>query len=217
MTAPAFYSIKNWAQFQHYKDRNPAWIKMHVALLSSEDWVMLDDASRLLAVVCMLIASKHEGRVPNKPDYIKRVAYLDQNPNLAPLISCGFLVEVLADASAPQADDTKRLSRGEERRGREEERREEPSAKALAEVLPIDAKTALYRDGLQTLADISGRPASSLRGLVSKWLQRTEDDHARVHSAILQAKVRGVLEPVSWIESSLKPKDPDEAIYRGVH
>jgi hypothetical protein len=217
MSTPDFYSIKNWAQFQHYKDRNPAWIKMHVALLSSEDWVMLDDASRLLAVVCMLIASKHEGRVPNKPDYIKRVAYLDQTPDLAPLISCGFLSEPLADASTAQADAPKRLSRGEERRGREEERREEPGANAPAEVLPIDAKTALYRDGLQTLADISGRPATSLRGVVTNWLKRTGDDHARIHAAILQAKSRGVLEPVSWIEAGLKPKDPDEAIYRGVH
>lgn len=117
------YAVRNWSQFQHYKDRNPQWIKMHFALLASEDWVMLNDASRLLAVVCMLIASRHNGCVPNNPAYIKRIAYLDQEPDLSALISCGFLSETLASASAVQAVDTECLSREEEIR--EEKSREE--------------------------------------------------------------------------------------------
>lgn len=101
--------VRNWTRFQHYKDRTPPWIKLHWELLASEDWVLLDDASKLLAVVCMLIASRNEGQVPNNPDYIKRVAYLSKRPNLKPLIECGFLSEVLADASDSkqmQANDT---------------------------------------------------------------------------------------------------------------
>lgn len=101
--------VRNWTRFQHYKDRTPPWIKLHWELLASEDWVMLDDASKLLAVVCMLIASRNEGKVPNNPDYIKRVAYLDKRPNLKPLIECGFLSETLADDSESkqtQANDT---------------------------------------------------------------------------------------------------------------
>jgi hypothetical protein len=93
--------IKNWAQFQHYKKRNPPWIKLHFSILSSADWVMLDDASRLLAVVCMLIASKHDGNIPASASaaYFKRIAYLDHTPNFKPLIDSGFLMETLADAS----------------------------------------------------------------------------------------------------------------------
>jgi hypothetical protein len=104
VSTPEFYVIKNWTQFQHYKDRNPAWIKLHVALLASEDWVMLADASKLLAVVCMLVASRDNGRVKNNPAYLKRVAYLDRTPDLKPLVECGFLTIPLADASALQAD-----------------------------------------------------------------------------------------------------------------
>ncbi len=99
-----FLKVRNWEQFQHYKDRNPPWIKLHFALLASEDWVTLDDASKLLAIVCMLVASRNGGMVPNNPAYLKRLAYLDTTPNLQPLISCGFLSKVLATASAPQAD-----------------------------------------------------------------------------------------------------------------
>jgi len=98
-----YLKVKNWTQFQHYKDRNPPWVKFHFEILASQDWVMLADASKLLACVCMLVASRHDGKVPNDPAYIKRVAYLDVMPDLQPLIDCGFL-EVLADASMMQAD-----------------------------------------------------------------------------------------------------------------
>lgn len=96
--------IKNWSKFQHYKDRNPPWIKLHCDIFTSEDWVMLADASKLLAVACMVIASKNNGCVPNDPHYIKRVAYLEELPNLKPLIDCGFLENMLADASDCKQD-----------------------------------------------------------------------------------------------------------------
>ena len=85
------FTVKNWRQFQHYRDRNPPWIKLHFALLSSRDWVTLDDSSRVLAIACMLIASRNEGRVPADPEYIQRVAYLKKPPDFKPLIRCGFL------------------------------------------------------------------------------------------------------------------------------
>lgn len=96
------YKVKNWEQFQHYSDRNPPWIKLHFSLLSSEDWVMLSDASRLLAVVIMLIASRDKGAIDGSSkglQYLQRVAYLDKKPNLKPLIDTGFLVPLQADAS----------------------------------------------------------------------------------------------------------------------
>ena len=94
-----FYKVKNWSRFQHYKERNPPWIKLHYEMLTSSDWVMLADASKLLAVVCMLIASRNNGMVPASPEYIKRVAYLTATPNFKPLLECGFLEKVLADDS----------------------------------------------------------------------------------------------------------------------
>lgn len=95
----AYYVVKSWERFQHYKDRNPPWIKLHFELLASETWVMLDDASRVLAIACMLIASRNEGKIPNNPDYLKRVAYLNKRPDFTPLIEIGFLEIPLADAS----------------------------------------------------------------------------------------------------------------------
>jgi len=98
-----YWEIPSWREFQHYKDRNPPWIKLHYELLTSHDWVMLADASRVLLVACMLIASRNEGKIPNDPDYIRRVAYM-KTVDFKPLIDIGFLVpasgckQMLADA-----------------------------------------------------------------------------------------------------------------------
>lgn len=98
-----YIEIKNWKNFQHYKDRNPPWIKLHYELITSHDWVIWDDASKLLAVACMMIASRNEGRIPADESYIQKVAHLQKKPDLNPLIKSGFFVDasaLLADASA---------------------------------------------------------------------------------------------------------------------
>lgn len=132
-----YFRVRNWSEFQHYKDRDPPWIKLHFSMLSSTDWVTLDDASRVLAIACMLIASRNHGQVPNDPNYIKRVAYCKKIPKFQPLIDCGFLEAastLQADASESkrlQAKDTQeeRQSRGDQSRA--EERRSEDIKKNL--------------------------------------------------------------------------------------
>lgn len=88
---------------------------------------MLDDASRSLAIACMLIASRFDGKIPADSGYVKRVAYLNTEPDFSLLISTGF-IEVLADASALQAD-----ARPEKRREEDiEKRRGETEAASAA-------------------------------------------------------------------------------------
>lgn len=146
--------IRNWAKFQHYKDRNPPWIKLHVEILSSEDWVTLDDASKLLAIACMVIAAKHDGEVPDNPGYIKRVAYLEQLPNLEPLIECGFFEKPQADASAMLADARPEKETQDRKQKAETEKKEqdrasrvvtpvEPPSTPPVEAKPIDLMAAL--------------------------------------------------------------------------
>ena len=102
------FTIPNWREFQHYKDRNPPWIKLHYEILTSRTWVSLDDRSRVLAIACMLAASRNDGKVPNDPAYIQRVAYLHKLPDFAPLIDVGFLVPdaPLASPSNPLLTET---------------------------------------------------------------------------------------------------------------
>jgi hypothetical protein len=118
MSKHTHYVIKNWPKYQHYKTRNPPWVKLYCEILTSEDWVMLDDASRVLAIACMLMASKDDnGYIPDNPGYVQRVCYLNSKPDFAPLLESGFLQVVdiiepraskktnpLADASMNQKD-----------------------------------------------------------------------------------------------------------------
>lgn len=97
-----YLRIKNWSRYQHYKDRNPPWIKLHFTTLSSRDWVMLNDTERVLAIACMLLASQSDmenGEFIADPDYFQRVAYLSTKPDFNPLIKSGFLEVVKADDS----------------------------------------------------------------------------------------------------------------------
>jgi len=109
------YRIKNWHEHQHYKDRAPPWIKLHHTLLTSELWVMGNDASRVLAIASMLLASRakeQDGTFNGDPEYVKRFAYLNSKPDFNPLIQYGFL-EVLQDASAMLASCNTEQSREE--------------------------------------------------------------------------------------------------------
>jgi hypothetical protein len=51
---------KNWDTFQHYKDRAPAWIKLHRGLLDDYTFACLPVASRALAPLLWLLASEYE-------------------------------------------------------------------------------------------------------------------------------------------------------------
>ncbi len=56
--------VKNWSEFQHYKKRNPPWIKLHRELLDNFEFSRLSLASRALAPLIWLLASNSEdGRV----------------------------------------------------------------------------------------------------------------------------------------------------------
>lgn len=125
------YRIVEWNHYQHYKDRDPPWIKLHRDLLTSQTWVTLSDASRVLAIACMLIAAGTDNKIPTSAEYLKRRAYLNKEPDFKSLVEVGFVELVnddnaVADASKmeqPQATDTECYS--EESRDRDRDREEE--------------------------------------------------------------------------------------------
>lgn len=118
-----YLEIRNWHEFQHYKNRTPPWIKLHFNLLTSHDWVMAGDSTKLTMLVCMMIGSRNEGKVPLDPEYIRRAANLAKQPDLKPLIECGFFGDakiLLADASAIEQADAIIEEKREEKKREEE-------------------------------------------------------------------------------------------------
>lgn len=94
---------KGWASFQHYKDRRPAWIKLHRELLDNYDFHRLPVASKALAPCLWLLASEYEGgHIPADADMIGfrlRMRADEVIDALTPLIHAGFFVasKVLAE------------------------------------------------------------------------------------------------------------------------
>jgi hypothetical protein len=98
---------KNWKEFQHYKDRNPTWIKLHKKLLDDFKFQRLPLASRALAPMLWLLASEHEdGVFDANPELIAfriRANTEEVEAALSPLIGKGFFSVVQFD-SAPLAE-----------------------------------------------------------------------------------------------------------------
>lgn len=105
------WRIKNWEKHQHYKDRNPPWIKLHREMLTSRTWVSLDNDGRALAIACMLIAADTGNEIPEDEGFIRRRAYFDNEPDFEALARVGFIerienkgvADASKDASAAQA------------------------------------------------------------------------------------------------------------------
>jgi hypothetical protein len=145
-TDQQFIRVVNWERFQHYKHRNPPWIKLYGEMLSSRTWVTLDDSSRVLAFAVLMLAARHENKIPMDPAYIRRVAYLNSDPNFAGLLETNF-VEIVDGASNVLATCThdasnvhqNALPETEKRQSREETEREGAHApRPRATQLPED-------------------------------------------------------------------------------
>jgi len=60
--------IRNWDEFQHFKDRTPPWIKLYRYLLDDPEWHELSGDDSKVLVMLWLIASEDkamEGNLPN--------------------------------------------------------------------------------------------------------------------------------------------------------
>jgi len=93
---------KSWKDFQHYKDRNPPWIRLHKALLDNYDFQCLPVASRALAPMLWLVASDAiDGQFDGSHEKLAfRLRQTEQEIQkaLKPLIDKGFF-EVVQHAS----------------------------------------------------------------------------------------------------------------------
>ena len=87
---------KNWAVFQHYKDRCPPWIKLHRDLLNDRVFMCLPLASKALAPLLWLLASESkDGIFDGSLDELVfrlHITPKDYQDGVKPLIDKGFFV-----------------------------------------------------------------------------------------------------------------------------
>ena len=86
--------IKNWSRFQHFKDRDPIWIKLYRSILTDPDVMSLTPEAFRTLVLLWLVAARGNGALPDL-DSIRfhlRDATFDER-DLAFLAEKGFLEE----------------------------------------------------------------------------------------------------------------------------
>lgn len=88
-----FLSIKNFEKYQHYKHRNPPWIKLYNSLLDDYGFSKLPTGTKYLYLGLLILCSRHDNRVPNDCTWIARALHMDPSEiDLSPLYRSGLLL-----------------------------------------------------------------------------------------------------------------------------
>jgi hypothetical protein len=86
------YEIKNWSQFQQYKDDRPLhWIKLHNSLLDDFSFNQLSESLQLQLLKLWLVASKNGGKFEGDDKWLAQLAKL-KKVDINQLIASGFII-----------------------------------------------------------------------------------------------------------------------------
>jgi hypothetical protein len=142
-------AVKNWERFQHYKDRDPPWIKLYRDMLTSEPWLLGTDLSRLVQVAITLLAARYQNDIPYQFSMLKKVASFDCTEkqfqkSIDYLASVNFLeirgVTSASNGLAHDASGVLATCNTETEQSREEKTREDREAEQRRERHVADAK-----------------------------------------------------------------------------
>jgi hypothetical protein len=91
---PRYFKVKNFERFQHYKDRNPVWIKLYNELLDDYEFGQLSDASKWHLCAIWLLASRYQNRIPLDSKWIQGRINATEKVDLGLLEKTGFIEEI---------------------------------------------------------------------------------------------------------------------------
>jgi hypothetical protein len=176
------FRVHGWHDFQHYKDRNPPWIRLHKKLLDNFDFHCLPVASRALAPMLWLLASEStDGVIEATAEQLAfrlRHSAGEVEEALRPLIDKGFFV--LESGTLAEC-----------LRGAVPEALQRHSITEVPTVLvatpsakrpppcPTEALIAMYHEHLPMLPRVEVVSDSRLRAISARWRQVVTDADIR--------------------------------------
>ena len=85
--------VHDWREWQSYrKDRGqPPWIKVHRCLMRDHKWVALSDTQRGHLISIWILAADNDGLIPDDPNLVKKLCYLEQTPDIDFFVNQGLL------------------------------------------------------------------------------------------------------------------------------
>jgi hypothetical protein len=105
--------IKDWKEHQHYKHRNPPWIKLHRSLLDDMDWAKLTDSEAKMLVEVWLVSSSYDGFLPEIAQLSFRLRREEKDVEifLNSLVKKGWLLQVNSNVLADCKTEKRRVEK----------------------------------------------------------------------------------------------------------
>jgi len=194
MTA-RYFSVVNYDQQQHYKDRGPTWIKLYNRLLDDYAFALLPDAAKWHLIGIFLLASRHNNRIPSDPAWLARQIGAVSPINLALMERAGFIAAIDEAMTPFCADVTAALdlfgNPASPEKKREEKNREENILSAGADmpgffeqVLEEGKKKSYPEDFEAFWKSYPTDPLMSKKKAFEIWRRMSASDRAAAQSAI---------------------------------
>jgi len=127
----SYLSIPNWGKYQHYRDRTPVWVKLHVESINDEKLRSLSLEARLVWHEMLKLAATFQNAVPNSPEVCGKLAGIETGiwrEACEELVKRRLLRVKQTRRGASRPASKAASAEKEVRRDKEENAREEPSA-----------------------------------------------------------------------------------------
>ena len=99
-----YFRVANWETLQHYKDRNPPWIKVHNALLDDYNFSLLTDQQRFHLLAIMMLASRTDNKMPVDQKWIEQKIGATTKVNLDRLFQSRYLEKINGNQPLPNEE-----------------------------------------------------------------------------------------------------------------
>lgn len=197
---PEYLRVKNFDQFQHYRDRTPPWIKLYNAVLDDYDFACLPDESKWHLIAIWLLASRTENRIPNDAAWIAKRINAENTVDLNVFISGGFLLveqcasTVLAEGSETALDlpRSRETETETETEGEGEEKEASPPAPSAKKLNSQQERVKAVLDLWEGSTDVPPEPK-----VAARWLKEWEDNDEAMLEALAEIKAMGAF-PQGW-------------------
>ena len=187
-----YLRITNWDRWQSYRsDRGqPPWIKLHRSLMRNPEWVSLNDKQRGQLVAIWLSGADRGGVILASPAILKKLCFMDTEPDIELFISLNFIdPDVIVASSWRQVgvnmrqDDASEKVREGQRRGEGEELTPSPTPDlVLSEYRPpATPKQKNYAESVLKKHDLTLNDYIQLTGHTGPLSSDQVDDILRLY------------------------------------
>jgi len=176
-----YFEVTDYLKFQHYKDRNPPWIKFYNTVLDDYELGCLPDASKAHLFAIFLLASRSDNKIPYDAGWVAGKINATDPVDLDLLLEAGYIQRKPAENLEIQGMEqhaSKALAELEHDACLETETETETEGESISfdlwwSLVPIKKakgkarkafRAALKRTDLQTLTDGIKRYAAEVAG-----------------------------------------------------